>query len=101
MSFWIIFCLFGLMVIPCIVMFVIGGADIQHKIGGAIVCVIIWFIVSGGLYFQETSNAEKWDNGFCECGAHWELEAVTKSKCGTEIKYYSCSECYKEIEIIR
>lgn len=99
MNFWIIFGLFGLMAVPCIAMFVVCGADIQHKVGGAIVCVVFWFLVSGGLYFQEVGNAERWNDGFCECGTHWELKGVTKTKMGSETKYYSCPECYKEIEI--
>jgi GPH family glycoside/pentoside/hexuronide:cation symporter len=43
-EFLVIFGIMGLMFIPLILMFLVGGVDKVHKIGGAIVMVIIWII---------------------------------------------------------
>lgn len=100
MNFWIIFGGIGLFAIPTILLFICCGVDAKHKICGFLVVIIFWFIFAGGLYFQEQGNNERWNNGFCECGQHWELSGVNKSRNGTETKYYTCPDCYKEIEII-
>ena len=99
MSFWMMFGFFGIIWVPAILMFLIGGVDIQHKIGGSLVCLAFWFLMSGGMWFQEKANDEAWNNGFCDCGQHWELNGVTRSKNGSETKYYSCPDCYTEIQI--
>lgn len=99
MNFWIIFAVCGLFAIPCVVMFATCGATRKIQINGAIVCVIFWFVVSGAMWAQNTVNEENWNGGYCECGAHWELEAVTRTRNGSETKYYACPECFAEIEI--
>ena len=99
MFFWIIFGVVGLIAIPVAIFFALCGVDAEHKIGGVVIVVIFWFIISGGLYFQEQGNTERWNNGFCECGQHWELRAVTKSRTGSETKHYVCPDCHIEIEI--
>ena len=100
LGFWTMFGLFGLVFVPCVLLFALGGVDAKHKIMGSLVCICFWFMFAGGIYFQEVCNAEKWNGGYCECGQHWELNGVTKTKNGNETKYYSCPECYTEIEII-
>lgn len=100
MEFLITFGFFGLMFLPLMLMFIFEGADIQHKVGGAIFSLAFWILISGALYFQEEGNAERWNDGYCECGTHWELKGVNKSRNGTETKYYACDNCFKEIEII-
>ena len=99
-SFWITFAVVGLFGVPCVLMFATCGTDTKNKIGGSLACIIFWFLVAGVLHWQEVGNAERWNNGLCECGQHWELSAVAKSRSGTETKYYTCSNCYNEIEII-
>ena len=99
MDYWIIFAVFGLVAIPCIVVAISCGDTIKGKIKGAIICLVFWVLVSTVIYGQSVSNAKKWNNGFCECGTHWELKSVTKIKNGSETKYYSCPKCYEEIEI--
>lgn len=101
MSFWIMFAVFGLIWIPCILLFALGGADAKHKITGSLICLGFWFLMSVGLWGQEMGNQERWNDGYCVCGQHWELKGVDKNRHGSETKYYSCPDCYREIEIIR
>ena len=100
-GFWVIFGFLGLVFLPCIVLFVSSGETAKSKIGSALVCICFWFVFAGGIYFQEAGNAERWNDGYCECGQHWELKGVSKTRNGSETKYYSCPECFKEIEINR
>lgn len=98
--FWIIFGIFGFCAIPCIVMFLVCGATKKIKANGAAVCVFFWLLASILLWSQEVGNQERWNNGFCECGEHWVLSAVSETRNGAKTKYYSCPACYAEIEII-
>ena len=98
--FWFIFGGIGLLAIPSILMFITCGATKKNKIGGAAFCLCFWLFASVLLWGQEVGNQERWNNGFCECGEHWELSAVSKTRSGTETKYYSCPTCHNEIEII-
>ena len=99
MDYMIIFAMFGLFAIPCMVLALICADTIKGKIKGMLVCLAFWAFVSCVFWKQATVNAELWNNGYCECGAHWELKGVTKSKMGSVTKYYACPECYAEIEI--
>lgn len=98
--YWIHFILWGLLFFPCILLFAICGATIKNKIGGSLITLAFWLIFATAMFYQEKGNEERWNGGYCPCGTHWELEAVTKTRSGTETKYYSCPDCYKEIEII-
>lgn len=100
MNFWITFGCFGFIAIPCILLFVCCGVDAKHKIGGSLVVIAFWVIISGAMYCQEQGNQERWNDGFCDCGQHWVLSGVSRTRAGTETKYYSCPNCYKEIKII-
>lgn len=100
MEFWITFGILGFFGLPMVLMFIICGVDAKHKIGGTAFILAFWFLTAGALYGQEKGNHERWNDGHCPCGAHWELSAVDKSRNGTEHKYYTCPDCYKEIEII-
>ena len=99
MNYWIIFALCGLFAIPCIVLAASFGDSTKEKIKGAAVCFNFWILVSCLMWGQSVSNTEKWNGGFCDCGAHWELKSVVRTKMGSETKYYSCPNCYEEIEI--
>jgi hypothetical protein len=99
MNFITTFLFFGFVFIPFMLFFIIGGADKQHKIGGAIVGLVFWFLCSGGLYLQSANNAEQWNDGACECGTQWELSAVSESRNGYKTKYYTCENCHTEIVI--
>lgn len=94
----VIFGIMGLMFIPLILMFLVCGVDKTHKRGGAIVMAIIWVVFAFGLFYEIKTNETVWNDGFCECGTHWELKGVSKYR-NHEIKYYACPDCYVEIEI--
>lgn len=46
------------------------------------------------------NNEKAWNDGYCECGTHWELVSTARKKSSMSIiKYYICPDCYNEIEI--
>ena len=96
-EFLIIFGAFGLMCIPFIIMFLVCGVDLEHKLCGAAVVLIFWFLVAGGLTLDSKGKQDAWNGGYCECGTHWELRGASKSRTGNETKYYQCPNCYAEI----
>lgn len=100
MNFWIIFGMVGLIAVPLLILFACAGVDSAEKGVGVGLALVFWFVLAGGIYLQNKDNSEQWNNGFCECGQHWELRAVTRTRNGTERKYYVCPDCYIEIEIV-
>jgi hypothetical protein len=95
---WIVFGAMGFVWLSIAVMFLVCGADWKHKIFGALVCVSFWLLMSGGIYLDASHDADEWNDGYCECGGHWELAGATRTESGQTIKYYSCPNCYAEIE---
>lgn len=95
--FIITFAIFGIIFIPFILLFLIGGVDLKHKLGGAIAILIFWIATSVVVPLGAKNEEDAWNGGYCECGQHWELEAVTKSHNGHTTKYYVCPNCYVEI----
>lgn len=91
-----IFCILGLMGIPCIMLFLLA----KQKMRGSLVCIVLWFVVMGTLYLQELSNVKKWNNGQCNCGSSWNFIEMDKNISGIIIRHYSCSKCENQIEII-
>ena len=98
MEFWIVFGFCSLICVPFIIMFLVCGADLKHKLGGTIAILIFWFLIAGGLFLDSKGKKETWNGGYCECGTHWELKGATKSRMGNETKYYQCPNCYTEIK---
>jgi hypothetical protein len=96
-TFMITFFGFGLAFVPFILLFLIGGVDLKHKLGGASAILIFWLLVSVGMTCDSEGKKSAWNGGYCECGQHWELEAVAKSRHGNTTKYYVCPNCYAEI----
>lgn len=94
----IAFGILGLIFGMIAVMFLVCGADRKHKIIGALVCIGFWLLMSGGIYLDASLDADVWNDGYCECGAHWELRGVSESRNGNTTKYYACPDCYAEIE---
>ena len=94
---WFVFGGMGLVFLPLTIMFLVGGADWQHKIGGAVVCLFFWALMGGGLYLDSLMKNDAWNGGYCECGTHWELRGASNSRTGNETKYYQCPNCYAEI----
>ena len=94
----VVFGITSIIFIPLILIFIFCGVDKAHKIGGTVVVVLIWIVFTLGLFCEEKANEESWNQGFCECGTHWELKGVSKG-IRHEVKYYACPNCYSEIEI--
>ena len=97
MIFCIVFGVLGIIFIPFIILIWISGPDLKHKLYGAIVMLLLWFLCAGGITF-DINRIDNWNGDFCECGTHWELRGVTKNKSGIETKYYICPNCYTEIK---
>lgn len=87
----------GAVFVPAIIMFLVCGVDAKHKIGGALICLFFWAIMSGGIALDISIKADTWNNGYCNCGHHWELAGATKTRSGSTTKYYYCPNCYAEI----
>lgn len=99
MIFIVTFALSGIIWLPLILMFAIGGTDTKNRIVGSLICLCFWLLMAGGTFLEAKGNRERWNDGYCTCGAHWELAAVTKPHNGSITKYYVCPNCYAEIQI--
>ena len=97
MVFWIAFGLFGIFCVPLIIMFLVCGVDLKHKLSSTIAILLFWFLFAGGITLDGMNKADNWNGGYCECGTHWELRGATKNRVGTETKYYACPNCHAEI----
>lgn len=89
---------FGLLAIPCLILAINFGEDWREKLFGCGVICVIWLTLATGCAFGHDVNEEKWNGGYCECGAHWELKGVSQYR-SSHTKYYACPNCYAEIEI--
>jgi hypothetical protein len=98
MSFWIVFALFGILGIPFIALALTYGEDWKGKLFGCGVVLVLWLTVSCGCAFGQDVNAEKWNDGYCQCGTHWELRGASEYR-SSHTKYYVCPNCYAEIEL--
>lgn len=98
MNFWIAFGALGLFAIPCFILALEFGEGWKEKIFGAAVVLVIWLTFSIGCAFGTDINAEKWNDGYCECGTHWELRGASEYR-SSHTKYYVCPNCYAEIEL--
>ena len=96
-DFWFAFGIFGLAGVPFMILFLVGGVDLKHKLGGAFAVLIFWLLASGGVTLDNKGKKDVWNGGYCECGTHWELRGAAKSRMGNETKYYQCPNCYAEI----
>ena len=97
LNFWISFGFFGIICVPFIIMFLVCGIDLKHRLGGAIAILLFWLLISGGMTLEGINKADSWNGGYCDCGTHWELRGATKSRTGIETKYYACPNCHAEI----
>ena len=99
MAFLISFGCIGLVAVPMIIMFLVGGVDLKHRLGGTFITLGLWLFMSFSIVFSAWRNEEVWNDGYCDCGYHWELAGATRSKQGSVTKYYFCPNCHSEIEI--
>lgn len=98
MNFWIVFALFGTIGIPCLVLTIYLGEDWKGKLFGCGVILVLWLTVACGCFFGCNTNADKWNDGYCQCGTHWELRGASEYR-SSHTKYYVCPNCYAEIEL--
>ena len=90
---------FGLMALPCIIFIWLAADKLKERLIGTVIAIIFWFAFAFGLYAETKYNSMVWNGGYCDCGEHWELRGASKSRTGTETKYYACPNCHTEIEI--
>lgn len=90
--------IFGIVWGLILVLFVVCSSDTTRKICAVIICVAFWLLMSIFTHSNVSTKLEVWNDGYCECGTHWELVDVVTYKNGGTVKYYSCPECYAEIE---
>lgn len=67
---------------------------VQIILGFALIIGIVIGIVKCSNY-QESA---KWNNGYCECGGHWEYEQAVGHHYSTSY-IYRCAECGKRLEV--
>ena len=70
------------------------NCDWKTRLAGILAGFFFWVIASGAMVIRIKDNANKWNNGYCQCGTHWELVSVA-----AKTKYYVCPNCYAEIQI--
>ena len=97
----LLLCLIGFssISIPCIIFVCLDAETLKGKIIGTIIVIIFWLAFSFGLWGEAKYESMVWNGGYCDCGEHWELRGASKSRMGTETKYYSCPNCHTEIQI--
>ena len=98
MNFWIVFALFGILAIPFSILAIEFGEGWRGKLFGCAVILVIWLTLSVGCAFGRDINADKWNDGYCQCGTHWELRGASQYR-SSHTKYYVCPDCHAEIEI--
>lgn len=68
-----------------------------------IILIILSLVFTVGLvmYLAKDSSSQysaEWNNGYCECGGHWEYEQAVGHQTRTSY-IYRCNECGKRIEV--
>ena len=98
-DFWFCFVIFGVLFVPLILMFLICGCTWSNKIGGAIVCLLFWFAISGAMYTENKWDNEAWNNGICPvCEGEYRFSGASKYRT-SNYYYYTCDNCGHTIEI--
>jgi hypothetical protein len=92
------FVIFGALFGSIALTFIFCGANLKTKIWGAIISLLLGALFAFGLCVDGMTKVDNWNDGYCDCGTHWELRGATKTKSGQTIKYYACPNCYAEIE---
>lgn len=87
LGFWIFF---GFLIIA----FVPFGY-LANKWKGALVALVIAFVISGLLALDTERKRQEWNNGICSrCGqAEYQFNGAAKSHSGHETLYYVCPSC--------
>ena len=98
-EFWVCFGVMGLVGVPAILLFALGGADAVHKIGGSAVVLAFWLLISVACTFEMKWDAEDWNNGICSvCEGEYKFSGATKYRT-SHYYYYTCENCDHTIEL--
>ena len=84
-----IFGFMGLLIVP-------GQNKTVSKVFTIILLVIAWILASVGIWAANEGKKDRWNDGFCECGTHWELRGGSENRHHRR-KYNVCPNCYAEI----
>lgn len=72
----------------------------KHPILKFLIISISFSLLFSLLVTVETKvDNEKWNNGFCVCGEAWEFSNAAKTKSGSTLYYWYCSNCQRIIEL--
>lgn len=84
--------LWGVLFIGIAPIIVLNCNTIIGKILSIILALTLAFGTSLILCLQDEEQAERWNEGICECGGTYEFTAAARSAMGTTY-YYTCNEC--------
>jgi hypothetical protein len=98
MNFWIVFGFLGLFAVPCFVLALEFNDNWKERLFGCGLILALWLAFACAGAFGQDANAEKWNDGYCQCGTHWELRGASQYR-SSHTKYYVCPSCHAEIEI--
>ena len=59
---------------------------------GTLVFAIVVAVACWGAKMGAETEAKRWNDGICECGGHYQLFDIEKTK-GDEYYYYKCDKC--------
>ena len=96
--FWISFALYAIVFLPMICIILFYPTTWKTRFIGIAIVLILWIFIAFGVLADAKTDIKVWNNGYCECGTHWELRGASKSHYGYETKYYVCPNCHAEIE---
>ena len=68
-----------------------------------IITIILSIILFGGVIIcvakcSNEQEEEEWNNGYCECGGHWQYEQAVGHQVRTSY-IYKCDSCGRRIEV--
>ena len=73
--------------------------DTVFKIIQVVLCIaFIGGVIIGAVKCENEQDEKEWNNGYCECGGHFEYEQAVGHQCSTSF-IYTCDSCGKHIEI--
>lgn len=87
--FYILWGLFFICIAPIMVL---NCNTIMGKILSIILALMLALGISLIFYHQDERQAERWNEGICECGGTYEFTAAANSAMSTTY-YYTCNEC--------
>lgn len=98
-EFWMCFGVMGLVGVPAILLFSLGGADAVHRIGGSAMVLAFWLLISGAMVAEAKWDADLWNNGICSvCEGEYKFSGATKYRTSHHY-YYTCENCDHTIEL--